>query len=133
MIGDSVEYSPELREEELREILEWFVAATNLMKDLAREIPGHGKDPALTLCSRDFSIEALIEPNEKHEGADPVRVSFCPLRQGKVGPHYVVNGSFKVGSADVVQIVTVPSSKDEIASPAIAARLRDIIERTHAG
>jgi hypothetical protein len=129
MVGDSVEYSPEFREEELREMLDWFVAATNLMKDLAREISGQAKDPELTLRSRDFSIEALIEPNEKSRNAEPVRVSFCPLRQGKVGPHYVISGSFKVGSADVVQIVTVPSCKDEIASPSIATRLRDIIER----
>lgn len=127
MVGDSVEYSPEFRVDELREMLEWFVSATNLMSALTREFSKSSSEPELVLRSRDFSIEVLIEPDGVQDEAGVVRVGFCPLRQGKVGPHYVISGSFRVGSADVVEVVTLPSTKDAIAGPAISARLRDIV------
>ena len=61
MVGDGVEYSPEFREVELKQVLEWFSAAAELMKKLAKQPDNKVDSPSeLVLRSRDFSLEVSV-------------------------------------------------------------------------
>jgi hypothetical protein len=133
MVGDSVEYSPEFREGELKQILGWLAAATELMKTLVKKSDRkRAGQTGLVLRSRDFSLEASIPLIGQTDVTDrSIRVGFCPLRQGIVDPHYFVVRSepVKKGS-EVIEIIKVSGTKpSDIAGPAVAKRLKAVVAK----
>lgn len=128
MMGDSVEYSPEFRENELIRLRDWMTSATDLMKRVISEISAETGE-TVTFCLRpsDFSLEAVLT-----SGNGPVRVAFCPVLQGKALPHYLVarSESSESKKADIIEIVKLKAEgQHNVASPEIAGRLSKTIRR----
>ncbi|CAA2136751.1 hypothetical protein [Hyphomicrobium sp. ghe19] len=133
MAGDSVEYSPDFREGELKTILNWFSAAANLLKTIGQK-PGkeHDCPSGLTLCTRDFSLEAEVPligqaATTQNNG---IRIGFFPLRMGVVDPHYRVARSESSKGPDVFEIIKVSgTSPAEIAGPAMTKRISEAVAK----
>ncbi len=133
MMGDRVEYSPELRGDELGQIVGWFAAATELMKSFVNKDSGNPfGSQDLVLLAKNLSLEVSI-PLAGHTGSSNrlIRVGFCPLRQGTVDPHYYVARSEPSKKAsEVIEIVKVSGTAPaEIAGPAVAERLAAIVAK----
>lgn len=135
MVGDSVEYSPEFRGGELKQIAGWFAEATDLLKHLAKQSAGKRKvQPSLILKSKDLSLVINIPLNGQSGTTAKdrsIRVGFCPLRRGAVDPHYFLTRFEPTNeSSEVIEIKTVPVTTPlNIASPEIVKRLEDAIEK----
>jgi hypothetical protein len=135
MVGDGVEYSPEFREVELKRVLEWFSAAAELMKKLAKQPDNKGDSPSeLVLRSRDFSLEVsvpLLGQTNATDNDRSIRVGFFPLRRGVVDPHYLVARSEPSKAApDVFEIIKISGmTPTEIAGPEIAKKVTEIVAR----
>ena len=134
MSGDSVEYSPEFREGELKTILDWFSAAADLLKKISQKPDSkHDGSSGLTLCTRDFSLEVNIpqigqDATTQNNGL--IRVGFFPLRMGVVDPHYRVARSESSKGPDVFEIIKVSgTTPTEIAGQAIAKRISEAVAK----
>lgn len=135
MVGDSVEYSPNFREGELKRILEWFSAAAELMQKLATQPDGKGDSRSgLVLRSKNFSLEVSVSLLGQTKAANndrSIRVGFFPLRRGVVDPHYLVVRSEPSKTAfDVFEIIKISGmTPTEIAGPDITKELTEVIAK----
>ncbi|MBS0238681.1 MAG: hypothetical protein JSS54_00440 [Proteobacteria bacterium] len=134
MAGDSVEYSPDFREGELKNILDWFSATGALLKKITQK-PDSKDDssPELMLWTRDFSLEVsipLIDQAETAQNDGLIRIGFYPLRVGVVDPHYRVARSESSKGPDVYEIIKVSGTTPaEIAGQAIAKRISEAVAK----
>lgn len=136
MAGDSVKYSPEFRERELKQIIGWFAEATELMKSFVKQASTkRNAHSGPVLRSKDLSLEVNIPLTGRSTTTDKdrsIRVGFCPLRQGMVDPHYfVLRSELTKKSSEVIEIIKAPGSSPlEIAGTEVAKRLTAVIEQT---
>jgi hypothetical protein len=135
MAGDNVEYSPDFREGELKTMLGWFTAATDLLKRLAQQ-NGNKDDasPRLMLRTKDFSLETnipLLGQTAAAENSRLIRVGFFPLRMDVVDPHYRVARSEPSTSApDICEIIKLSGTTPaEIAGPEVTKRINDAVAK----
>lgn len=134
MSGDSVEYSPDFREDELKKILDWFTAAAELLKNVSQNPANkNGAVPSLTLRTRDFALEAGVPllGQTTVQNDRQIRVGFFPLRMGIVDPHYRVSRSEPSTTApDIFEIIKISgTTPDDIAGPQIAKRITEVIAK----
>lgn len=132
MAGDSVEYSPDFREEELKTILGWFTAAADLLKRLSfNPDKKGGPAPELMLWTRDFSLETnvpLLGQNATTQNERSIRVGFFPLRAGAVDPHYRVARVEPSKGPDVFEIIKLSGiTVEEVAGPEVEKRINEAL------
>jgi len=134
MAGDSIEYSPDFREGELKSILDWFSAAANLLRNISQQ-PDNKRDcsPPLTLGTRDFSLEVSIPPNGATATPDNdgvIRIGFFPLRTGVVDPHYRVARCGSSNGPDVFEIIKVSGvAPADIAGQEVANKIFEAVSK----
>lgn len=135
MAGDSVEYSPDFREGELKAILGWFTAAADLLKNLGRQ---HGSkedgSPQLMLRTKDFSLEAnisLLGQTAAGDSSRQIRVGFFPLRMDVVDPHYrVARLEPSTSASDICEIIKLSGTTPaDIAGPEVAKRIANAVAK----
>lgn len=135
MDGDNVEYSPDFRENELKEILSWLTAAADLLKKLDKNAAEDGDGSSrLTFHARDFSLESgvpLLGQTSTAPNGRQIRVGFFPLRMGSVDPHYRVSRLEPAAkSSEIVEVIKVAgTTPEEIASPQIIRKITDVVVR----
>lgn len=135
MIGDGVEYSPEFREGELKQIAGWFADATELLKSLDKQSASKQKaKPSLILRSKDLSLVIdipLTGQSRTKTEERAIRVGFCPLRREAVDPHYFVTRFEPTNqSAEVIEIIKVPATHPlAIGGPETAKRIMAAITK----